>query len=76
MSQVEEFVGKFKLSNSQLKVVRDIFLEVGLLFLASWAIVPLAGQNYRRWQIISGLLTPIFLWYSCIKLTSYFDNDE
>jgi hypothetical protein len=76
MSQVEEFVGKFKLSNSQLKVVRDIFLEVGLVIFAGWTIGPIAVQRVHLALLILGLILSISLWYSSIKLNNYLNQYE
>lgn len=76
MNKLEEFLLKLKLSINQLKILRDILLEVGLIFFASWVIGPLVDQTFRIWLMVSGLIIPGFLWYTCIKLTSYLDIYE
>ena len=76
MNLFESFLLKFKLSNSQLKIIRDIFLEIGLVFFAGWAIGPLVGQEFQLCLLLLGLIFSMSLWYTCLKITSYLEKNE
>jgi hypothetical protein len=65
-----QLIKSITLTKAQLEIIRDILKEIGLVFLASWSVAPLATGYLNLGLMVAGLILTLIFWYTTIEITS------
>ncbi len=59
-------VRDLEITQKQLEQLSTLFLEIGLIFFASFVITPVVNRDYDLMTL--GIFGPVLMWYICIKI--------
>ena len=63
MKRLNKILNLLSLGDYKKTVFSDISQDIAQIFFASWTIGPIATQQFKLWQFLTGLLLSLGFWY-------------
>ena len=76
MKRLIRKIRRVKLEKHQIQLIIDILKDIAQIFLAGWAVGPIATNYFKIWQVVLGVLLSIGFWYTSIELSNRINQNE